>query len=71
MCVSAATCRFGDITNNAAAIQAMESLGIKARFQPHADLSGLEGQIDRGFPVPCGFIHKGPFAAPYGYGHCL
>jgi hypothetical protein len=70
MCALGATCGFCDITNNAAAIQALESLGIKARFQSHADLSGSEELIDRGFPVPCGFIHKSPVAAPYGCGHC-
>lgn len=63
--------QFGDTTDNAAQIQALESLGIKARFEPRADFSTLEEQIDRGFPVPCGFIHKGPVDAPFGGGHWL
>ncbi|MEB3193660.1 MAG: C39 family peptidase [Cyanobacteriota bacterium] len=63
--------QFGDTTDHAAQIQALESLGIKARFEPHADFSTLEEQINRGFPVPCGFIHKGPVDAPVGGGHWL
>ena len=63
--------QFGDTTSNAAQIQALESLGIKARFEPNADFSTLEEQIDRGFPVACGFIHKGPVEAPFGNGHWL
>jgi hypothetical protein len=63
--------QFGDTTSNAAQIQALESLGIKARFEPNADFSTLEEQIDRGFPVACGFIHKGPVEAPFGSGHWL
>jgi len=63
--------QFGDTTDAAAQIQALESLGIKARFEPCADFSTLEEQIDRGFPVPCGFIHKGPVDAPFGKGHWL
>jgi hypothetical protein len=63
--------QFGDTTSNVAQIQALESLGIKARFEANADFSTLEEQIDRGFPVPCGFIHKGPVEAPFGNGHWL
>jgi putative chitinase len=63
--------QFGDTTDAAAQIQALESLGIKARFVQNADFSTLEEQINRGFPVPCGFLHKGPVEAPSGGGHWL
>lgn len=63
--------QFGDTTDAGAQIQAMESLGIKARFSPRCDFSTLEEQINRGFPVPCGFVHKGPVESPSGGGHWL
>ncbi len=62
---------FGDSTDAAAQIQALDSLGIKARLDTRADFSTIEDLINRGFPVPCGFIHKGPVDAPRGEGHWL
>jgi predicted chitinase len=63
--------QFGDTTSTEAQIQALDSLGIQARFTSKADFTILEAQINRGFPVPCGFIHKGPVEAPRGDGHWL
>jgi predicted chitinase len=63
--------RFGDTTDAQAQIQALDSLGIQARLETHADFSTIEAQINRGVPVPCGFIHKGPVEAPCGDGHWL
>jgi len=63
--------QFGDTTDAQAQIQALDSLGIQARLETHADFRTIETQIDRGIPVPCGFIHKGPVEAPYGDGHWL
>jgi predicted chitinase len=62
---------FGDSTDAAAQIQALDSLGIKARLDTRADFSTIEDLINRGFPVRCGFIHKGPVDAPCGEGHWL
>ncbi|MFM7267577.1 MAG: C39 family peptidase [Cyanobium sp.] len=62
---------FGDSTDAAAQIQALDSLGIQARLDTQADFSTIEDLINRGFPVPCGFIHKGPVDAPHGGGHWL
>jgi hypothetical protein len=63
--------RFGDTTDAQAQVMALESFGIRARLVQNADFSTVERQIDRGIPVPCGFIHKGPVEAPYGGGHWL
>jgi hypothetical protein len=63
--------QFGDTTNPQAQVQALESLGIVARLETKADFTTLEEQINRGFPVPCGFIHKGHVDAPQGSGHWL
>jgi predicted chitinase len=63
--------RYGDTTDVSAQLQALQSLGIEARLLTTADFSGLEEQINRGIPVPCGFYHKGPLNAPSGAGHWL
>ena len=57
--------QFGDTTSIEAQIQALDRLGIQARFCSTSDFSTIEQQINKGFPVPCGFIHKGPIEAPY------
>jgi hypothetical protein len=63
--------KFGDTTDAQSQVQALESYGVKARLVLNADFSTIEQQIDRGIPVPCGFIHKGGVEAPYGDGHWL
>lgn len=62
---------FGDTTDAAAQIQALEKLGIVARFKQNSDFSTIEEQINKSYPVPCGFIHKGPVDNPQGNGHWL
>lgn len=63
--------RFGDTTDASAQIKALASYGIKAKFRQDCNWSDLERQIDRGVPVPCGFLHHGPSSAPTGGGHWL
>lgn len=63
--------QFGDTTDAAAQIKALNSYGIKARFRQDCDWSDLERQINRGVPVPCGFLHHGTSAKPSGGGHWL
>jgi predicted chitinase len=63
--------QFGDTTNPQAQIQALESFGIIARLNTKCDFGVIEDQIDKSFPVPCGFIHKGHVDAPFGNGHWL
>jgi putative chitinase len=62
---------YGDTTDAASQIQALESFGLKARFNQNCDFSIIEEQINRGIPVPCGFLHHGHVDAPTGGGHWL
>jgi putative chitinase len=62
---------FGDTTDAGAQIQALEKLGIVARFNQNAGFETIEEQINKSYPVPCGFIHKGPVDSPQGNGHWL
>jgi hypothetical protein len=61
----------GDTTNPDAQIRALSSYGIRARFIKSCTFEQLEQQIDRGVPVPCGFLHRGPVSKPSGGGHWL
>ena len=61
--------RFGDTTSAVAQVQALASYEVRAEFTKSADFRLLERQIDAGFPVPVGYLHRGPVSAPAGGGH--
>lgn len=63
--------QYGDTTNPDAQIRALSSYGIRARMIKTCSFQQLEQQIDRGVPVPCGFLHRGLVSAPSGGGHWL
>jgi GH24 family phage-related lysozyme (muramidase) len=63
--------RFGDTTDANAQIRALFHYGVTARLVQTADFQLLEQQINRGIPVPCGYIHRGPVERPTGSGHWL
>ena len=63
--------QYGDTTDASAQLKALQSYGIKARFRQDCDWSDLEKQVNRGVPVPCGFLHHGTPDKPSGGGHWL
>ena len=63
--------QYGDTTDPAAQIKALNSYGVSARFVKNAGWSTLENQIRDGIPVPCGYLHRGPVTKPSGGGHWL
>ncbi|MCS5705009.1 glycoside hydrolase family protein [Synechococcus sp. FGCU-3] len=63
--------RFGDTTDASAQLRALAHYGVTARLVQTADFQLLEQQINRGIPVPCGYIHRGPVERPTGSGHWL
>jgi hypothetical protein len=63
--------RFGDTTDSNAQLRALAHYGVTARLVQDADFQLLEQQINRGIPVPCGYIHRGPVERPTGSGHWL
>jgi GH24 family phage-related lysozyme (muramidase)/uncharacterized protein YvpB len=63
--------QFGDTTSAAAQVKALARYGIKARFVQNASFAALQQQIDKGIPVPCGYLHRGPVSKPQGGGHYL
>jgi len=54
-----------------AQIRALAHYGVTARLVQNADFKLLEQQINRGIPVPCGYIHRGAVERPAGGGHWL
>ena len=63
--------QYGDTTDAAAQLKALEYYGIKARFVQNCGWEELEHQLDKQIPVPCGFLHHGTSSAPSGGGHWL
>lgn len=61
--------RYGDTTDSNAQIQALRSYGLDVDFVTNASWKTLEDQISKGFPVPCGWLHKGHVSSPSGGGH--
>jgi hypothetical protein len=61
----------GDTTDASAQLRALAYFGVTARLVQNADFRLLEQQINRGIPVPCGYIHRGPVDRPTGSGHWL
>lgn len=62
---------YGDSTEAGAQLKTLSSFGVNAKFIATADWANIERQIDRGIPVPCGFLHHGPISKPSGGGHWL
>jgi len=62
---------FGDTTDQAAQLRALRSYGITAKFTQNASVIDLERQINKGVPIPCGFLHHGTSQNPTGGGHWL
>ena len=61
--------KYGDTTSSGAQIKALRDLGINAQFRNNLSQADIEAQIDKGIPVPIGFLHHGPVSAPSGGGH--
>ena len=63
--------QYGDTTEITAQLRTLSGYGIRATLSKTATIATLKSQIDKGIPVPCGYIHKGPLSKPSGGGHWL
>ena len=61
--------RHGDSTNASAQVAALAELGITARFRCDGRIEHLIAQLQRGIPIPVGWLHHGPVDEPRGGGH--
>jgi len=63
--------RHGDTVDAGAQIKTLATYGVQAAFTQKANFDTVKKQIDKGIPVPLGFLHKGPVNRPLGGGHYL
>lgn len=63
--------RYGDTTSQEAHRQALEQLGVRARFRQDLTPTELMAEIKAGYPVAIGILHHGPASAPSGGGHYI
>ena len=61
--------KYGDSTDAAAQCQALRELGLEARFVTNGTTDDVRHLLEKGQPVPVGWLHKGPVEAPTGGGH--
>ena len=62
---------YGDTTDPYAQIYALDSFGSSGTFRQDLDVSDIEAQLELGFPVPIGILHKGSSSSPEGTGHWI
>jgi Peptidase_C39 like family len=60
----------GDTTDHSVQTRALAKHGIKSEFRYNLDLKDIYSQIDAGFPVVIGILHRGSHKAPTG-GHMI
>lgn len=61
--------KHGDSTDASAQLKALAHFGVKARFVTNANKQTLVDQLNKGIPVPCGYLHHGTPQHPSGGGH--
>lgn len=61
--------KHGDTTIGSAQVKALAEYGIEAAYTTTARVGDIERYIDKGFPVPVGWLHRGHVSAPSGGGH--
>lgn len=61
--------KYGDTTQSSAHIKACKDYGIIAKFYTRGSRLDLLSEINAGFPVAVGFLHKGHVSKPTGGGH--
>lgn len=60
---------YGDTTSATAQVRACRDYGVTATFRQTGRKEDLIAEIDKGFPVATGFLHKGNYTRPFGGGH--
>lgn len=63
--------KYGDTTNHDAQTLALRDLGINSAFRKDWSVERVIQQLEAGYPVVCGILHKGPIEAPTGRGHMV
>jgi hypothetical protein len=60
---------YGDTTSATAQARACKDYDVTAIFRQNGRKEDLIAEINKGFPVATGFLHKGNYTRPFGGGH--
>lgn len=63
--------KYGDTTIAGAQIRACSDYGVIATYRQNGTLRDLRQEIDLGYPVATGILHKGHVSNPLGGGHWM
>ena len=63
--------KYGDTTICEAQVKACAAYGITASYHQNGKFTDLFSEIDKGFPVAVGVLHKGTITNPRGGGHWM
>ena len=63
--------RYGDTTSQAAHAKALAELNAPGRFITNCTAERAKAEIDKGYGLAIGILHKGPVSAPSGGGHYI
>jgi lysozyme len=63
--------KYGDTTRREPHYDALEELGVYAKFTVSADEQDVKDEIDKGIPVVAGILHHGAVSHPTGDGHFI
>ena len=63
--------RYGDTTSQAAQLKALAALKAPGRFLTTCTVERAKAEIDKGYGLAIGLLHKGPVSAPSGGGHYI
>ena len=63
--------KYGDTTYQQTHMDALDELGVYAKFTRSADADDIKQQIDKGLPVVAGVLHHGTVSRPFGGGHYI
>ena len=61
----------GDTTEAWVHVKALDEYGVESEFTMSANNQTIKDQLQKGFPVPVGILHRGDAYAPSGSGHWI
>lgn len=63
--------KYGDTTQYTAQVKACQQYGVIAAFSQTGTRQNLLNELNQGYPVATGILHKGPSSSPRGGGHWM
>ena len=61
---------YGDTTDPSAQVKALDDFGVDGSYSQKLDFDDLDKELEAGYPIGLGILHRGPLSAPTG-GHWI